>query len=95
MELLARRLMFTLLPAGLVLGLIHATIMGDSGLFRRQAMRADLERAHRKLASVQAENARVEREVRQLRTDETTVRRAAAEELLLVPAGSIVYRFEE
>lgn len=95
MDLLARRLLLTLLPAGLVLGLIHATIMGDNGLLRRQGMRADLERAHRKLASVQAENARVEREVRQLRVDETTVRRAAAEELLLVPAGSVVYRFEE
>lgn len=95
MDLLARRLLLTLLPAGVVVALIHATIMGDSGLVRRHRMQADLERAHRKLAAVESDNARIEREVRQLRTDETTVRRAAAEELLLVPPGSVVYRFDE
>jgi cell division protein FtsB len=94
MDLLARRLLFTLLPALVVVGLIHSTIMGDNGLLRRHRMESDLDRAHRKLASMEAENARIEREVRQLRTDETTVRRAAAEELLLVPPGSVVYRFE-
>jgi cell division protein FtsB len=95
MELLARRLLLTLLPAAVVVGLVHATIMGESGLLRRHRMQADLERVQRKLATTQAENARLIREVRQLQNDEDTVRRAAAEELLLVPPGSIVYRFEE
>jgi len=94
MDLLIKRLLFTVLPALVVVALVHATIMGDNGLVRRHRMQADLDRAHRKLAAMEAENARIEREVRQLRTDETTVRRAAAEELLLVPAGSVVYRFE-
>ncbi|MDP2315909.1 MAG: septum formation initiator family protein [Pseudomonadota bacterium] len=94
MELLARRLLLTLIPAGVVVALIHATIMGDSGLVRRNRMQADLERAHRKLSAIESENSRIEREVRMLRTDETTVRRAAAEELILVPAGSVVYRFD-
>lgn len=94
MDLLARRLLFTLIPAGAVMFLIHATIMGDGGLLRRHRMLADLDRAHRNLASVQGANAHLEREVRQLRSDETTVRRAAAEELLLVPPGSVVYRFD-
>ncbi|MDP2309305.1 MAG: septum formation initiator family protein [Pseudomonadota bacterium] len=93
MDLLARRLLLTLIPAGVVLALIHTTILGDSGLVRRHRMQIDLERAHRNLDRVHGENARIEREVRQLRSDETTVRRAAAEELLLVPPGSVVYRF--
>jgi cell division protein FtsB len=95
MDLLARRLLLTLLPAGVVLGLIHATVMGDGGLMRRHHMQEDLARAQRKLVAVQAENARLEREVRQLGNDEATVRRAVAEELLLVPHDSVIYRFDE
>jgi cell division protein FtsB len=95
MDLLARRIFLTLVPAVAVVVLIHSTIMGENGLLRRHRMLMDLERAERKLLAVHAENARLEREVRQLRADETTVRRAVAEELLLVPPGSVVYRFEE
>jgi cell division protein FtsB len=58
-------------------------------------MQEDLARAQRKLVAVQAENARLEREVRQLGNDEATVRRAVAEELLLVPHDSVIYRFDE
>lgn len=95
MDVLARRILLTLLPAVVVVALIHATILGDSGLVRRHRMEVDLERAQRKLSTLEAENDRLEREVRQLRTDETTVRRAVAEELLLVPPGSVVYRFDQ
>jgi cell division protein FtsB len=95
MDTLARRILLTLLPAGVVIALIHSTIMGDNGLLRRHHMQEDLARVQRKLATVQADNARLEREVEQLRGDEATVRRAAAEELLLVPANSVVYRFNE
>ncbi|MFN7143741.1 MAG: FtsB family cell division protein [Myxococcota bacterium] len=94
MDLLARRILLTLVPAGVVVALIHATILGDNGLVRRHRMQVDLERAQRKLAVVQEENARLEREVRQLQSDETTIRRAIGEELRLVPAGSVIYRFE-
>lgn len=94
MDLLARRILLTLVPAGVVVALIHATILGDNGLVRRHRMQVDLERAQRKLAAVQEENARLEREVRQLQTDETTIRRAIGEELRLVPDGSVLYRFE-
>ena len=68
--------------------------MCSSDLMRRHRMEVDLERAQRKLTSIQEENAHLEREVRQLRGDEATLRRATAEELLLVPPGSVVYRFE-
>ncbi len=95
MDLLAKRLLLTLVPAALVLGLVHATIMGNNGLVRRHHMQQDLERAHRKLTAIEAENILLDREVSQLRSDEDTLRRAVAEELLLVPPGSVVYRFDE
>lgn len=94
MDVRLQRLLFTVLPGCLVIGLLWAAIMGDNGLYRHARMRRDLDRVHRRLTTVQAENARLAREVEQLRVDETTVRRAVAEELLLVPAGSTVYRFE-
>ena len=94
MDLLARRLLLTLAPAIIVVALVYATVLGDNGLLRRHRMQVDLERAQRKLAAIQEDNVRLEREVRQLRADESTLRRAAAEELLLVPPGRVVYRFE-
>jgi cell division protein FtsB len=94
MDLYARRIFLTLVPAVVVVALIHTTILGENGVLRRYRMLVDLDRVERKLAAAEEENARLEREVRQLRSDETTVRRAAAEELLLVPPGSVLYRFE-
>lgn len=94
MDVRLQRLLFTVLPGCLVVGLLWAAIVGDNGVVRHYRMQADLERVHRRLATVQAENARLAREVEQLRVDEATVRRAVAEELLLVPPDSTVYRFE-
>jgi cell division protein FtsB len=94
MDLRLQRLLLTVVPAFLVVGLVYAAIAGDDGLLRRHRMQVDLERVQRRLESMEAENARLAREVGQLRDDEATVRRAIAEELLLVPQGSTVYRFE-
>lgn len=94
MDLLRQRLLLTILPAAMVVGLAWAAVAGDNGFFRLMRMQTDLERVQRRLSHVQAENDRLAREVEQLRDDETTVRRAIAEELLLVPPESTVYRFE-
>lgn len=94
MDARLRRILLALVPAFVVVGLIWAAIAGDNGLLRRHRMQMDLARVHRRLTSVEGENARLDRELVQLRTDETVVRRAIGEELLLVPAGSTIYRFE-
>ncbi|MFZ5480060.1 MAG: FtsB family cell division protein [Myxococcota bacterium] len=94
MDLRLQKLVLTVVPAFLVVGLVYAAIAGDDGLVRRHRMQVDLERVQRKLEALEAENARLAREVGRLREDEATVRRAIAEELLLVPADSTVYRFE-
>lgn len=87
------RVVFNIIPVTLVVGIIYLAIFGETGLIRRMELRADLERTERKLDLTRQENLRLQREVLQLRDSETTLRRAAAEELLLVPPGSTVYRF--
>jgi cell division protein FtsB len=56
-------------------------------------MEAELARTERRLAELDAQNARLAREVTALQQDGATIERAATEELLLVPPGSTVYRF--
>lgn len=93
MDLHPRRLVWNVVPTILVLGIIYLAVFGDNGMIRRFHMNADVERVGHRLEAVQAENARLERVVDQLRNDPVTARRAAAEELMLVPANSAVYRF--
>lgn len=94
MDLLARRLLWNVLPALLVVGMIYLALWGEDGLWARHRVELELARTERRLADVDAANARLAREVRALQGDPTTLQRAATEELLLVPAGSTVYRFE-
>jgi cell division protein FtsB len=87
------RLVFLALPLMVLVVAVYTAIWGSSGLVRRSRLQRDLDRVAIELKETQEFNARLTREVAQLRTDELTVRRAVAEELLLVPPGSTVYRF--
>lgn len=93
MDLLARRLVWNILPALMVLGMIYLAVWGEDGLWARHRVDAELARTERRLAELDAENARLDREIRALQADPVAVRRAVTEELLLVPPGSTVYRF--
>ena len=93
MDPLLRRLFLNLLPAAMVIGIVYLAVFGESGLLRRHHMIGDLDAVQRRLANVQAQNATLRREISQLGADDETVKRAAAEELVLVPPGSTVYRF--
>lgn len=88
-----RGLVWNVVPSIVVLGIMYLAVFGDDGMFRRIRMHAELEKVERRLASMQEENLLLEREVDQLRNDPVTQKRAAAEELLLVPPGSTVHRF--
>jgi cell division protein FtsB len=94
MDLLARRLVWTVLPALLVIWVIYLAIWGEDGLWARHRIEVELTRTERRLSDLDAENARLAREVTALQGDATTLQRAATEELLLVPPGSTVYRFD-
>ncbi len=93
MDLLQRRLVWNVLPTVVVLGILYLAVWGDNGLVRRGELSADLVKAERRLETIRRENASLEREVARLADDPITQRRAAAEELLLVPAHSTLYRF--
>lgn len=95
MPVLARFVVLNLLPAGIVLALAWTAIFGGSGLMRAQRVDAELMAANRHRDEIDAQVAQLQREVDQLRSDEATLKRAAAEELLLVPKGSTVYRFPD
>ncbi len=93
MDPLFRRLLWNILPGALVVVLIYLAVFGENGILRRHRMVAELEAAERRLAEVEVVNARLEREIAQLRGNDRAMARVAAEELLLVPPGSTVYRF--
>lgn len=93
MDLLARRLLFNVLPMVIVGGMIYFAIFGSNGLVSRHRMQEELAREQRRLAEIQAQNARLRREIGELQGDALTLQRAAAEDLQLVPADSTVYRF--
>lgn len=95
MPVLTRFILLTLLPAGVVLTLGYLTVFGSSGWLHARRIEAELTAANRHRDEIDADVARLQREVDQLRNDEVTLRRAAAEDLLLVPKGSTVYRFTE
>ena len=90
----AIRLLWTLLPACLVLGIIYLSVFGDNGLIRRHRLEVELARVERRLVNVETESALLRREVDQLQHDPVTLRRAVARDLLLVPPGSTVYRLQ-
>lgn len=95
MDMLQRRLLWNVLPASVVLAILYLAVWGENGLIKEQELARDLAKAERRLEAVRRENASLEREVSRLRDDPATQRRAAAEELLLVPAHSTVYRFPD
>lgn len=95
MPVFARFVVLNLLPAAIVLALGYTTLFGGNGLFRARRVDAELIAANRHRDEVDAEVAQLQREVEQLRSDEATIKRAAAEDLLLVPKSSTVYRFSE
>lgn len=95
MPVFARFVVLNLLPAAIILALGYTALFGGNGLFHARRVDADLIAANRHREEVDAEVAELQREVDQLRSDEATIRRAAAEDLLLVPKSSTVYRFAD
>lgn len=94
MDRVLSRLFWNVMPAFAVVGALYFAIAGEDGLWARQRISDELASTERRLVDLNAENARLLREVDQLRGDDVTLRRAVAEELLLVPPGSTVVRFE-
>lgn len=95
MELLQQRLLWNVLPTGVVLAILYLAIWGEKGLVTQNQLTANLLKTEGQLDVTQTANAGLEREIARLRDDPSAQARAVAEELLLVPAHSAVYRFAE
>lgn len=88
------RILLTIVPACFIITVSYMAIFGQKGIIRRYQLNSDLERIERQLSVVQTENARLQWEILQLKESDTNRMRAAAEEMLLVPPGSTVVRFQ-
>jgi cell division protein FtsB len=87
------RLFFVVVPAVVLVTATYAAIWGDSGILRRSRLVSEHERVSRQLSVLRESNARLYGEITGLRTDRTVVQRVIAEELVLAPEGSTIYRF--
>lgn len=92
---LGRRLLWSLVPATIVVGAVWGVVFGDDGLLERHALKQQLYRMQDRVAAIEAENEKLRDEIRKSRTDPVAVRRAAAEQLLAAEPGSTIYRFSD
>ena len=70
MPVLSRFFVFTLLPAGAIVALCYLAVFGSSGWLHAQRIEAELSAANRHRYEIDADVARLQREVDQLRNDE-------------------------
>jgi len=91
---LGRRLLWSLVPAAIVLGAVWGVVFGDDGLIERHAIKQRQARVEERVTTLEAENAKLRDEIRRLREDPVAVRRAAAEQLLAAEPGSTIYRLQ-
>ncbi len=91
---LGRRLLWSLIPASIVLAGVWGVVFGDDGLLERHALKQRLHRMEERVQVIEGENAQLRDEIRRLREDPVAVRRAAAEQLLAAEPGSTIYRLQ-
>jgi len=91
---LVRRLLWNLLPLVVVVVAVSSTMLGREGLLERHKVKQSLYALQDQVAHLDDDNARLAAQIRRLRQDPDAVKRAAAEQLLLVEPGATVYRFE-
>ncbi len=92
---LARRLIWNVVPAALLVGALYMTLAGKEGLLARHAHKARVAQTHARIEALEAENARKRARVEALRQDPIVLRRVAAEQLLVADAGATLWRFPE
>ncbi len=93
MSSFARRLFFNAVPFGAMTAVVSMAIFGDHGLIRRHSLKVQQAEVAARIEALRRENAELERELTILNTREIGLRRMAAEELMMAPPGSTIYRF--
>ena len=91
---LLHRVVLSLLPAMVLVGMAVSAIWGDSGLLARAHLRARLTAANDGVAELDRDNQRILHILSSMDRDPLVVERMVAEELGWAREGSTVYRFD-
>ena len=94
-KVLARRLIWNVLPGALVVLAMYVTVVGKSGLLARHSLKQRVRTTEQSVAAVQESNSHKRARIAALKRDPEALRRAAADELFVAPAGAVVYRFAD
>jgi cell division protein FtsB len=92
---LARRIIWNVLPTAIVVGALWMALAGKEGLLKRHAVKQRLIATEERVQQQQIENEILRARIRGLRQDPISLRRVAAERLLMAEAGSTIYRFTD
>lgn len=91
---LVRRLLLSAVPFTVMGAVVLMTVFGDHGLVRRHELRQEKRAVDARIEELRDQNVELQREINILERDPIGTRRLAAEELLMAPEGSTIYRFE-
>ena len=91
--MVARRLVWNVLPALMLLGAVKMAFLGDEGMFNRHQVKRRLHATKLKVEQARVDNAALSARIRLLRTDSRFVKRAAGAQLLMAEEGTTLYRF--
>lgn len=87
--------LLTLVPAGLIIGLMWVALRGDGGVVRNAELQDEAHRAHAEWTSLERENTVLHFQLQQLGKDPIHLERMAAEQLHYARPGATLYTFEE
>jgi cell division protein FtsB len=88
------RLLYQVLPISVIAVVIGYTLIGEDGLLSRHSIKQDLYATQARVERISEGNEALRARIDAIRQDPDAVRRAAAERMLLAPAGSVIYRFD-
>jgi cell division protein FtsB len=91
---LFRRLIWNVVPAAAVIGVVGLAILGDEGLLARHALKQRLALTEEHARELEQQNAMLRAQIERMRNDPLVVQRTVAETLYVAPAGATIYRFE-
>ncbi|MCK6504795.1 septum formation initiator family protein [Myxococcota bacterium] len=91
---LVRRLLWNLLPIAVVVGAVTTTLIGEEGVLNRTERKQRLYALRERVEQVERDNDRLRAEVRALKEDPRAIRREAAQQLMIAPEGSTIYRLD-
>jgi cell division protein FtsB len=90
---LFRRLVWNVVPAFVIIGVVGLAILGDEGLLARHALKQRLALTEEHATKVEKENDFLRSEIQRMKQDPLVVQRTVAESLYLAPEGATIYRF--